>query len=302
MNGSGSLFRPKYPPEGMTYKEARAAGLLRESPIWRMKYRDSRGIVHKESTHTANKDEAKRLLKIKVGRATEGKPVIPHAERITVTELAEDLQTEYRVNGRRSAARLEFSLQHLLRFFGAMRATRVGPADVRAYIAQRQEAGAANATINRELAALKRMFKLGVNAEKVYRAPHIPLLREHNVRKGFFEREQFEAVRNHLPAYLRPVITFAYITGWRRGEVLSLQWPQVDFAAGTVRLEPGTTKNDDGRLFVMTPELRECLEAQRARTPRDVPWVFSRDGEQIGEFRKSWRTACEKAGVPPAPS
>src|SRR5262249_43752655 len=127
--------------------------------------------------------------------------------------------------------------------------------------------GAANATINRELAALKRMFSLAVRGEKIHRAPHIGMLHENNVRTGFFEDHQYEAVLARLPAYAQSVVTFAYITGWRvRSEVLTLQWRQVDFKAGRVRLDPGTTKNLEGRVFVMTPELRATLEAQLAAT------------------------------------
>jgi hypothetical protein len=92
-------------------------------------------------------------------------------------------------------------------------------------------------------------------------------LQEDNIRQRFFEREQFEAVRKSLPAYAWPVVSSMYLTGWRiRSEVLPLQWRQVDFQAGTVRLELGTTKNKDGRTFFLTPEMRTCLEAQRAAT------------------------------------
>src|SRR5437879_4471710 len=74
------------------------------------------------------------------------------------------------------------------------------------------------------------------NGCKDRHAPRIKKLKENNVRKGFFERDQYEAVRRHLPEYARPVVTFAYITGWRvRSEVLPLQWRQVDFKAGTIR-------------------------------------------------------------------
>jgi integrase len=93
------------------------------------------------------------------------------------------------------------------------------------------------------------------------------MLQEHNIRTGFFEDHQYEAMRAHLPAYVQPVVTFAFIAGWRvRSEVLTLQWRHVDFKAGIVRLDPGATKNQEGRTFVMTPELRATLEAQRAVT------------------------------------
>jgi integrase len=97
------------------------------------------------------------------------------------------------------------------------------------------------------------------------RAPNIPLLREDNVRQGFFERPQFEAVRGRLAPELRGLVTVAYITGWRvPSELQPLQWRQVDFKAGTLRLEPGTT-NKDGRTFIMTAELRDVLEAHYRR-------------------------------------
>ena len=113
-------------------------------------------------------------------------------------------------------------------------------------------------------------------------------------------------VRKHLPAYAKPVVTFMYLTGWRiRSEVLPLQWRQVDFQAGTVRLEPGTTKNKDGRSFYLPPELRTCLEAQRAateavqrQTGRIIPWVFHCEGTPMKSFWKAWKTACKAAGAP----
>ncbi len=160
------------------------------------------------------------------------------------------------------------------------------------------------------------MFSLSVQAGKLLHKPHIPMLRESNVRTGFFERSQFEAVRNRLPEYLRGVVMFAYLTGWRvQSEVLTLQWRQVDMKVGTVRLDPGTTKNDEGRLFPFNvlPELRDVLEAQGAATKalereggQIIPWVFHRDGAPLLDIggriktviRQTWAAACRQAGCP----
>jgi integrase len=156
------------------------------------------------------------------------------------------------------------------------------------------------------LAALKRMFNLAIQAGKLIQKPHIPFLKEHNVRVGFFERDQFVAVVQRLPKAVRPAATFAYLTGWRiDSEVLSLEWRQVDFHAGEVRLDPGRTKNGEGRTFPMTRELRQLLEAQRAITD-DLQrrhnvvcrHVFHRDGRPIRSFRVAFRTACVRAGCP----
>jgi integrase len=134
------------------------------------------------------------------------------------------------------------------------------------------------------------------------------MLKVNNARKGFFEREQFEAVLRHLPEHLRPVVQVAYLTGWRRGEILSRCWRHVDLAGGSLRLEPGETKNGDGREFPINalPELRAVLEAQRVRVSdierasgQIIQHVFvSPAGIALVDFRNSWRRACRLAGVP----
>lgn len=243
-----------------------------------------------------------------IARAPEGRVVVPRADRVTIAELAENLKADYQANGRKSADRLEFSLAHLLPVFGPRKAIALTNADVTAYRVQRQAAGAAAATVNRELAALERMFSLAVKGERLQRMPYIEMLKENNARRGFFERDQFEAVRAHLPDYGRPAATFAYLTGWRlKAEILTLQWRRVDFRAGVVTLDVGSTKNRDGRTFPMIPELRALLEVQRATTDAlqkkigaIVPWVFHRTkrGRPLKGFTKSWRAACLAAGLP----
>jgi len=188
------------------------------------------------------------------------------------------------------------------------RAAHVTTADINTYIVSRQSEGAANASINRELAALKRAYSLAMRSSppRVHVRPYIPMLEENNTRTGFFEEHQFRAVQAALPIIYQGVVGFAYITGWRvAAEVLPLQWHQVDFGVGTVRLEPGTTKNKEGRTFYMTPELRATLEGQRAASDAlqrtqgaIIPWVFHRNGEPIKGFRKAWKAACIAAGCP----
>ena len=164
-----------------------------------------------------------------------------------------------------------------------------------------------NAEINRELQILKRAYSL--NRQKLLGAPpSMPKLRESALRSGFFERAQFESVQANLPEALRGLVAFAYITGWRvPSEVQTLEWRQVDFAAGTVCLDPGRPKNGQGRLFPMTTELRELLEEQdRARkaTGQIVPWVFFRlvaKGRR-GEKHPSQSPPLRRHGATPAGS
>ena len=132
------------------------------------------------------------------------------------------------------------------------------------------------------------------------------MLREDNRRKGFFEADEYRAVLKHLPEELKPVIQTAYITGWRiASEILTRQKHHVNLEAGWLRLEPGETKNGEGRNFPLTPELREVLAQQiektrliEQETGRIIPWLFHRDGNPIRDFRGAWASACKSAGVP----
>jgi integrase len=109
-----------------------------------------------------------------------------------------------------------------------------------------------------------------------------------------------------LPDDLQAVSAVAYLTGWRvKSEILTRQWVHVDFQSGWLRLEPGETKNREGRQFPLTPALRAVLERQRERTRAVekatgtiIPWIFHRAGTPIKSFRRAWVTACTKAGVP----
>ena len=124
-------------------------------------------------------------------------------------------------------------------------------------IEKRRRENVANATINRELSAIKRAFNLAARCTppKVAQVPYIPMLKENNVSKGFIEHEDYQALKEALPAYLKPVLTFAYFSGWRRSEIMSLKWSQVNLRESIVRLEPGETKNGEVRTLYMEPEL-----------------------------------------------
>jgi hypothetical protein len=111
--------------------------------------------------------------------------------RSVVSSHGERKRGNGNVSKRKSLADLQRRTDlHLLPHFRGWRAAQITTADVRRYTAARQQAGDANAQINRELAALKRAYTLATQGGKVLVRPHIPMLQERNVRKGFFEAEQ----------------------------------------------------------------------------------------------------------------
>jgi integrase len=301
---TGGLYRPTYlGPDGKAHHQQ----------TWWIAYRVGGKLV-RESAQTPVKADAERTLRKRLEAAGAGR-LGPDAHRTTLATLERIVSDDHAANGR-DVKRVTAKFKPLAKFFGATTPARAITTDrLAAYQRKRLEAGAKPATVNRDMAALRRAFRLAARAGRVEAVPHFPMLREDNVRQGFLERDQFEAIRDKAPEWLKPVLTFMYWTGWRRSEVLPLQWRQVDLAAGVVRLEPGTTKNKRGRSlpFHALPELREIFDAQRAFTTKRehargeiIPHVFHIDGlPLVNEKRQpklvvydAWQTACKAAGLP----
>ena len=147
---------------------------------------------------------------------------------------------------------------------------------------------------------------LAVESERYHgRVPKIPMLQERNVRQGFFDDAMVEAVLAKLPAPLRSVVQFAYVTGWRvQSEVLPIEWRHVDREAREVRLEPGTTKNAAGRVFPFTEALKTLFdglwaEHEGLKTRGTIcRFVFHRNGKRMRTLKGAWAIACRDAGHP----
>ena len=286
---------------------------IREQSIWWIKYQVA-GRPVCVSSGSERKADAKKLLREREHLVDHGSAITTQVHRVTFDEAAADLLIDYTTNKRRSVRVLTLRLEkHLTPFFARRRLMSITTMDVRAYTATRQAEGASNASINRDLIVLKRMCMLAMQAGKLLVRPYIPLLKESNIRKGFFEREQSERVQHHLPSYMQGIAAFAYITGWRTpSEILPLEWRGVDLKAGEVRLEAGSTKNGEARTFPLTRDLRRVLEdqqqiadhLQRARG-LIARYVFcytigTKAGQRITEsgFNKQWRKARLAAGCP----
>jgi len=266
------------------------------------------GRRFRESSGEKTKSAAKKLLRLREGQIAEGKFTDLEPERIRYEHLEKDLLNDYKINERKSLKMVQYNLSHLQDYFGGMKAKTITADRIRAYVVWRKRQQThynrppTNATINRELSALKRMFTLGSQADRVRAVPYISKLAENNVRKGFFSHYEYLSLRDALSDYLRPVVAFAYYTGMRKGEILKLQWSQVDLYRGTVRLEVGTTKNNDARTVALPADLWEELKQQRAIRDQRFPGCrfvfFNHDtGNQIKDFRDAWDTATCNVGL-----
>lgn len=288
--GTGQIFQPK----GSRY-------------LWISYYIE--GKRHYEGTKSTREGDAQRLLTDRLGDIQKGIPVTPKMGRKPLSSALKSVVNDQTMNDRESVKHTQRRIdKHLLKHFNANRLlASLTTNDLTEYAAARLEAKASAASVNQELAIVKRAFRLAVGAGELVVMPRIPMLALNNTRTGFFERSEFDSVRAALPVALRGAVTFSYLTGWRvKSEVLPLEWKQVDRDRQVIRLEPGTTKNKKARTlpYALLPELVTVVddawkEHEQLKAQGTIcPFVFHRNGKQIKNFRKAWTAAGEEAECP----
>lgn len=264
------------------------------------------GQEYRESAHSEKEADAIKLLKKKIAEQESGHVIGAGADRITVSDLCDDLIACLKLKGAKSVSDFESHLKPIRGAFAKMRAAALTTEKIRRYIEERQGDGYANATINRQTGALRQALNLARKEDRLRYVPHVPMLALNNARQGFFERADVEAVIAALPDPIDDIARFAYLTGWRKGEILPLGWSMVDRQAREIRL--ADSKNGTGRVlgYEKGDELDTLIEKRwkaREHEPEKgqtaiSEYVFHQDGAPVVDFRKRWAKACKDAKVP----
>jgi len=296
--------KPKHRPRGCCY-------LRGDSPFYRIAYSAS-GRRYRENTKCTTLKEARKLLDSRLGVVAVGGVLPIDMNKTSVAELLELVRGDYRAQNLKSLADMERRIRlHLGPHFlvlvdekgnltGGMRVTQVTTDGLNRYVHARQEAGATNGSINRELSILRRGFTLGEEATpaKVLKAPKFPRLKESAPRKGFLEDSQFDAIVRGGEVWFRCICECARTFGWRVTELQQLRCEQVDLVNRTIRLNVGETKNNDGRLAIMTAAVHTLLSALlHGKKGTDYVFTRTKTGKPVKDFRATWRQACVAAGV-----
>jgi integrase len=268
--------------------------IYRRGKTWWIKYSVD-GRRRRESSKSERDTDAIQLLRRRFKEAGRDRRRDPVAEnRVTMAQLFDTLVADYAANGRRSSATLAFRLTPLREAFGQDKARAVTAARIVQYAKDRRAEGRKPATVNRELAALRRAFALAVEQELLSVAPRVKLVAEQNARQGFVERADFDRVVAHLPSYLQDFARFAYGSGWRKGEVATLEWSAVDKDATRVTLRRERSKNGEPRVLPLVGELGGIIGRRRQERPYTTRtgqtalsvYVFHRHGAPVRDLRK----------------
>ena len=287
-------------------KRARGEGrIFRRGNVYWVQYY-AHGLQFRESAGTDDENKAKKLLRKRLGEVAAG--IQQDTRGLRYSDVRQSYLEDLASNGRKSlrfdAKGLPFleAARRLDDFFEGYRVTEIDADQVRKFHLQEKKRGCSNGTINRSVACLRRMFTLAQRGGKLRHLPFFPMLPEAKPRKGTLPQDKYPALLAQLPDYLRPVVAIGFRTGMRLGEILNLKWSNVIWLERIIRLDAGTTKNDEAREIPFAGELEAVLKERFAKRQEGCDRVcfrFDRKGhaQQIGNFRKPWRRACVKIGL-----
>jgi len=276
-----------------------------------------RGKEYRESTGETDEKKAHKVLarRLKEVHADQigAKPFVgPQQERTNVSELLDALEADYKLRGKHSP-QFKAHLKHIRDYFGNWRAVEVTAEAVDRFIGELLEGVPesadgetrckAPATINRSTQLLAQAYKLAIERRHLSSAPRIRHLSERgNARQGFFTDLEFRAVIDNLPEHARDFAWFGYLTGWRKGEIASLRWEDVD--GDVIRLRAEHSKNGESRTVTLDGPLADLMDRRKAsrqvktaNTVNSAAFVFHHNGNPIVDFRKAWATACKMANL-----
>ena len=293
--------RRKIAMESNEKRRPRGSGSIYQQPgsrfLW-IAYRDANGKLVRESAGSEKATDAQKLLRDRMGKADAGNSVTSEVRRITVEKLYDALLVEYKKQGQDEKWAKGRWTTHLESFFANMRAVNVGTRQINSYIAKRQDEGAMNGTINRELSLLQRSFMLGYEAEPrtVAHPLRFSRLAESKPRTGFIEQKTYDALTENCPdLFMRAMLALGYSFGFRKSELLTLRVSDVDLFSNIVQLRD--SKNGVLRKVALTEETRKLLTACiTGKNAED--YVFTRNGKPVVDFRGTWDKVTLAAGCP----
>ena len=277
------------------------------SPFFWIRY-SYQGTTYRESTKEKSRARAgeyldRRLAEIGADVLGLRKFVGPASDRIQMGRMFAALRDDLRLRGLRSFAATDNHLSHAAAAFGDWSLKETTAERVDQWIAKQVAAGRiAPSTLNRRLQLLRQALTLAVDRGLLAQAPKIRKLSEKDrVRRGFFESDEIERVIHYLPEDLRDLTRFAWLTGWRKGAIISLRWADIDLTERTVRLRSENDKAGRGQVLPLEGALWLIIERrgrQRLVNGAMTAPVFHRKGKPIRNFYKAWTTATRMARCP----
>jgi len=278
-------------------RRTRGTGCIIKKPNSRFLYiafYDSNGKQITESTKSPSRSVAEAQLRKRLQEVSTGVPVEVSRklkyEHIRASLIADYKDRKVRMLEDDGGKPYVWGFEHLDPFFGGKLVRNITTDTLRGFVKKRREAKAAPATINRNLALLRKMMNLARKEGKIQVVPFFPMQKEDNVRQGFVERDKFADIFSRVPDGLKPLLLFLYYTGCRIGAAEQITWEMVNPNATEITIPGNITKNKEPIVLPLPAELTTMLKKEFRR---DSSPVFS-----TLNLRREWGKAIKAAGVP----
>lgn len=283
----------------MTEKRARyGSGSIKQvGRYWYIKWREVRRlpdgtaeyIQHRESTGSEDKAFAQKCLNRKLQDTGGRRAFIPDADEITYEEIRDQYVKEAIAEKKKSVRNGTIHFTRLDKFFGNYLIKDITVRSLKEFRQEQLKDGITESTVNRSMAAIRRMFNLAVINEWIEKdkvPSHFPTKPEPNKALGavFIEDEWYEPLRRELVEPVKSAFVFCYHTGIRIGEMHKLQWQHFDFAKQQVIIPTEITKTNEARTLFIPADFK-----RKPGKPEDL--VFP-----MGDMRFQWHKACVKLG------
>jgi len=269
--------------------------IYRRGKVWWIQYHDqSRGRVQ-ESSRSTNRRDAEDLLNVRKSEVLRG--VFKRPVKITFEEFGKRYM-EHAKGNKRSWLRDEQMLSKLQQFFGKERQLAdISPMEIEKFKLHRRES-VSGATVNRELALLKRMFNLAIAWDLFLDfnpVRKVKFFREFNTGLRVLSPEEEEELLREAAPYVQDVIRFCLNTGLRIGEVFSLRWSQVDLEKKI--LSVFAPKTEKIREIPVNEECLTVLQAWRLGMRNEFVFYNPETGKPFVDLKAGLALACGKAGI-----
>jgi integrase len=197
-------------------------------------------------------------------------------------------------------------IRHLTRLLGeSIKISNLTPGLVESYRSnrlsepsvRRKAKNVSPCTVNKEVRCLKNILNRAVRHGKIESNPirDLDALPENNVREKVLSQEEFDRLLSHCPSHVKPIVLMGYYLPMRKSEILDLVWGEVDLATGFIRLPPERTKTKKARAIPIHPRVLEMLKSLPRGLHTDR--VFLLDGKPLAGLKRSYKTACNNAGL-----
>ncbi len=163
-------------------------------------------------------------------------------------------------------------------------------------ISIRLKGGVTNATVNRCMQVVSNILrKAAFDWEWIDRAPKVRSLPEPKIRIRWLKQDEALRLLSELPEHLNAMARFSLLTGLRRGNVVGLQWSQVDLAKRHALIHPDQAK---ARKAIPVPLSVEAIAVLREQLFKHPVYVFTYKGRPVKQVHgKAWQAALKRAGI-----